>query len=123
LKKPCVLVVDDSPTMREMISIVLNSNGYEAIATGGAAEGLLALETQPVDVVISDVNMPVTGGLQFLAKIRETERFANIPVIFLTTERSTEVRQRGRQSGAAAWMTKPFDPPTLLEFVRSVLPP
>lgn len=116
-----VLIVDDSPTMRRMLRAALASGGFDVVEGADGSEGLARLREQPVDLVITDVNMPVMDGLRFLQELRAEPAHRAIPVLVLTTEAQRETKELGRRLGATGWMVKPFAPEALLQTVGKVL--
>ena len=112
-----ILTVDDSPTIREMLAKILGDAGYEVLQAEHGKEGLKVLDSNQVDLIISDVNMTVMGGLDFVTKVREIPDHMSTPVLFLTTEISEEFKEMGRAAGATGWICKPFDPAKLLNAI------
>jgi two-component system chemotaxis response regulator CheY len=117
-----IMSVDDSATMRKMVSFTLKSAGYEIIEAGDGVEALRALKSRPVDLVISDVNMPNMDGLEFTRQLRGQPAFSRTPVLLLTTESDPLKKAQGRAAGATGWIVKPFTPEQLLAVVSRVLP-
>jgi two-component system chemotaxis response regulator CheY len=116
-----VLAVDDSNTMRQMVAHVLRLGGYDVIEAADAEAALEAAKTQQVDAVLTDHNLPGMDGLALVRALRSLPRHAHTPIVVLTTERSEELRNAGREAGANGWMVKPFDPERLLELFARVL--
>jgi two-component system, chemotaxis family, chemotaxis protein CheY len=117
-----VLVVDDSPTMQDIICSTLRSENIEVIQAEHGVEALKLLESKSPDLIITDLNMYQMDGFEFVSRLRESADHEFTPVLFLTTENAEDLKQIGRDLGAAGWLQKPFDPKTLLKVVRSVLP-
>jgi len=115
-----ILVVDDSPTMRGMIRRALAAT-YTVIEAGDGQEALARLQDGPVDLILTDVNMPRMDGLRFLEQVRQDARFARTPILVLTTESAPEIKQRGKTAGATGWIVKPFRPDDLCSVVAMVL--
>lgn len=115
-----ILTVDDSPTMRKMLAFTLQNAGYEVLQAENGQEGLDVLGENAVDVIITDINMPVMDGITFIEKLREDKTRAATPVLILTTESSDDMKAKGRAVGATGWIVKPFDPAKLVEVVRRV---
>lgn len=116
-----ILVVDDSPSMREMIRFTLNSAGYEVHS---AEDGIQALEfarENSVNLVVTDVNMPNMNGIKLITELRKLENYKFTPILTLTTEAGKELKEDGREAGATGWIVKPFDPDSLLKTIRKVL--
>ena len=116
-----ILAVDDSATMREMVSFVLESAGYRVIEAEDGAQGLDRATANSVDLVITDQNMPNMDGLTLVRSLRELRDYKSTPILLLTTESSDAMKAQGRAAGATGWLVKPFDPATLLEVVGKVL--
>jgi len=115
-----VLAVDDSKTMRDMVSFTLKGAGYEVME---AADGLLALETLgsgSVDLVITDINMPNMDGIDLVKALRQNPAHSSTPILVLTTESNDAKKNEGRAAGATGWIVKPFEPEKLLKVVQKV---
>ena len=117
-----ILAVDDSASMRQMVSFTLRSSGYDVIEAIDGQDVLDKLGDRQVDLVLTDQNMPRMDGLTLIRQLRGQERFRRVPILVLTTESSDEMKQAGRAAGATGWMVKPFDPARLLEVIGKVLP-
>jgi two-component system chemotaxis response regulator CheY len=117
-----VLTVDDSKTMLQMLQFALKQGGYEIIQGENGQEGLDLLEANTVDVIITDINMPVMDGITFIKELRKKPKNKATPVLILTTESSQSKKEEGRSAGATGWIVKPFDPGKLLEVIRKVSP-
>lgn len=117
-----ILTVDDSPTIQDMIVATLTAANYKALSAANGVEALKLLETEPVDLIISDINMIHMGGFEFVSKVRERPEFEFTPILFLTTEASADLKQIGREVGATGWLTKPFEPDELIRVIRRVMP-
>lgn len=120
-----ILIVDDSATLRAAVNATLSPPDYEVHEATNGQEGLdfLAQARQkdlPIHLIISDINMPIMGGIEFIKAVKQTDdRF--IPILVLTTEGEREVKEQGRQAGAAGWLVKPFQPPVLIKVVRKFI--
>jgi two-component system, chemotaxis family, chemotaxis protein CheY len=118
---PLILTVDDSPSMRKMVSFTLIGAGYQVVE---AVDGVDAFEKaleQKFDLVLTDQNMPRMDGLGLTRKLREHPRFKAVPILMLTTESSDLMKQAGRAAGATGWLVKPFDPARLIEVIKKVI--
>jgi two-component system chemotaxis response regulator CheY len=113
-----ILVVDDSPTVRQKVGIALQHAGFEMAEATDGAEGLRVLEKGGISLVICDVNMPRMSGLEMLEHLRRNHRYANLPVVMLTTESLTANVERATKAGAKAWIMKPFKVELLIAAVR-----
>ena len=117
-----ILAVDDSASMRQMVSFTLRSSGYDVIEAVDGQDALDKIGERQVDLVLTDQNMPRMDGLTLIRQLRGQDRFKRTPILVLTTESSDEMKQAGRAAGATGWMVKPFDPARLLEVIGKVLP-
>ncbi len=118
-----VLTVDDSRTMLQMLQFALKQGGFEVIQGENGQEGLDLLDANSnIDVIITDINMPVMDGITFIKELRKKPQNKAIPVLILTTESSQSKKEEGRSAGATGWIVKPFDPGKPLEVIRKVSP-
>ena len=115
------LIVDDSTTMRRMIGLTLREAGFTVIEGANGQEGLRHLDGAAVDIIVTDVHMPVMDGLSMVAAVRQRQEHRFTPILILTTEKSDDMKQRGKQAGASGWIVKPFDPRQLHEVVCRLL--
>jgi len=116
-----ILTVDDTASMRQMISFTLNSVGHEVLQAADGREALSILQNKKVDLVITDVNMPNMDGITFVKSLRELIDYKFTPILMLTTESQDAKRQQGKTVGATGWIVKPFNPEQLLNVVKKVL--
>jgi two-component system chemotaxis response regulator CheY len=112
-----VLAVDDSRTLRDMLSDCLSRAGHEVVTAADGAEALRALREQGPDIVITDLNMPVMDGLDFIEAARAEEAGRDLPLLLLTTETATDLKERARRVGATGWLTKPFNADQVLSLI------
>jgi len=122
-----ILVVDDSPTMRGMVSHALNEAGFETKEAENGKDALIKLTTMEVggakpDVIVTDVNMPEMDGIELVREIRKLPTFKHVPVLVLTTDNTDEKKEVGRAAGATGWLVKPFDSELILKVIQKVLP-
>ena len=117
-----VLVVDDSTSMRQMIAFTLKGAGFSVVEGGNGQEGLQKLDGQKVDLVISDLNMPVMNGMDMIRQIRTRPQYKFTPILMLTTESQESKKAEGKAAGATGWIVKPFNPQQLLQVIGKVLP-
>lgn len=115
-----ILTIDDSASIRQMVAMTLTGAGLRVIEAGNGAEGYTKATSQPVHAVITDLNMPVMNGLEFLRKFRQSPAGKGIPVILLTTESDEELKRQAREAGATGWIVKPFKQDQLLAVVKKV---
>ena len=116
-----ILTVDDTASMRQMISFTLNSAGHEVIQASDGDEALKIIQGKKVDLVIADVNMPNMDGITLVKYLRKLAEFKFTPILMLTTESQENKRQQGKTAGATGWIVKPFNPEQLLNVVKKVL--
>lgn len=117
-----ILAVDDSPSMRQMVSFTLQSAGYDVVIANDGVEALEIAEKSPdINLVLTDVNMPNMDGITLVKHLRNLEDYKFKPILVLTTESSTEKKMMGKNAGATGWIVKPFDPEQLLNTLRRVL--
>ncbi|MDX1978492.1 MAG: response regulator transcription factor [Pseudanabaenaceae cyanobacterium bins.68] len=116
-----ILLVDDEPGLREAVKAYLEDSGFSVRAAANGLEGWSSLEQFLPDLVISDVMMPQVNGYEFLQKLRADQRFASLPVIFLTARGMTSDRIAGYQAGCDAYLSKPFDPDELVAIAENLL--
>jgi two-component system, chemotaxis family, chemotaxis protein CheY len=115
------LIVDDSTTMRRMIGLTLHEAGFAVVEGANGQEGLNRLDGSPVDIIITDVHMPVMDGLSMVQAVRHRDDHRFTPILILTTEKSDDMKERGKQAGASGWIVKPFNPRQLHEVVCRLL--
>jgi two-component system chemotaxis response regulator CheY len=120
MSKRTVLTVDDSRTMREMVSVTLRGAGFEVVQADDGVNALKVLQTAEVDVIITDLNMPNMDGLELVKELRAKPQFKGKPILFLTTRSGDEDKAKGRAAGATGWIVKPFDPQRLVQVVNKV---
>jgi len=116
-----ILAVDDSPSVRQMVKFTLSGAGYEVIEAVNGADGLLKAGAGPVDMVVTDLNMPVMDGLELIRALRKLPAYRGVPIVFLTTESDPEKKLQAKAAGATAWITKPFQQDQLVAVVKKVL--
>ncbi len=116
-----ILIVDDSVSMRQMISFTLKENGFEVSEAENGKNGLQKAIESNFDLIISDINMPEMDGIAMLKKIRSLDKLKFVPVLLLTTESDANKKAEGKAAGATGWLVKPFNPDTLIATVKKVL--
>lgn len=117
-----ILIVDDSLMVRQMVSFTLKEAGFEVVEAQNGQDALNQLSTQTVDLIVTDLNMPVMDGISFIGNARNLAQTKYVPILMLTTESQPEMKQKGKAAGATGWIVKPFDPPKLLSVISKVLP-
>ncbi len=119
--KQNVLVVDDSDSIRELISLTLSEEGYEIETAVNGVDALKFLDGRDIDLVITDLHMPEMDGIALIKEIRSSENYKTIPILFLTTESQAEKKKLAKEAGATGWIIKPFVPDKLKAALRKVL--
>jgi two-component system chemotaxis response regulator CheY len=116
------ITVDDSKTMRDMVTFSLKKAGFEMMEAEDGEQALSKLGGQPVDLIITDLNMPVMDGLTLIKRLRENPSYQYTPILMLTTEADGTKKAEGKAAGATGWIVKPFNPEKLLQVVQRVCP-
>ena len=117
-----LLIVDDSTMLRDMLTYALNEGGYtDVVEAVDGVDGLNKAKETTFDLIITDINMPNMDGITLVNELRALPQYAKSPILVLTTERSDEMKTKGKSSGATGWIVKPFVPDQLLKAVNIVL--
>lgn len=116
-----ILSVDDSASVRQMVSLTLSAAGYAVVEAGDGAEGLAKASGTQLDMVVTDLNMPKMDGLSLIRELRKLPAYRGVPILFLTTESDAAKKAEAKAAGATGWITKPFKQEQLLQVVRKVL--
>jgi two-component system chemotaxis response regulator CheY len=116
-----ILAVDDSASMRQMVSFTLKSAGYNVVEAVDGQDAYEKAQGRSFDLVLTDQNMPRMDGISLTKKLRENPQFKTTPILMLTTESSDQMKQAGRAAGATGWLVKPFDPNKLIEVIKKVI--
>lgn len=116
-----VMVVDDSSSVRQVVSIALKGAGYAVIEACDGKDALAKLGEQKIHLMISDVNMPNMDGIAFVREVKKNPSYKFTPVIMLTTEAAEEKKRLGQEAGARAWVVKPFQPQQMLAAVSKLV--
>jgi len=117
-----ILAVDDSASMRQMVSFTLKGAGHQVHEAADGAEALkLAKSVGSLDLIISDINMPNMDGIALIKALRELPAFKFTPILMLTTESGSDKKSEGKAAGATGWIVKPFNPDQLLATIGKVL--
>ena len=116
-----ILVVDDSASIRQMVSFTLKTAGYESDEAADGKAGLDKAQRGSYDLIFTDQNMPIMDGLTLIRALRGLPAYKRTPILMLTTEASDDMKTRGREAGATGWLVKPFDPQKMLQVISKVL--
>jgi two-component system chemotaxis response regulator CheY len=119
--KKRILTVDDSPSVRQMVKLTLSGAGYDVVEAGDGAEGLSKAQATALDMVVTDLNMPVMNGPSLIRALRKLPAYRGVPILFLTTESDAAMKQEAKAAGATGWITKPFQQDQLVAIVKKVL--
>ncbi len=115
-----ILIVDDSPSVRQVLEFTLEDAGHTVISADDGETGLQQLDGRKIHLIISDVNMPRMDGLTFASKAKELPEYAYTPILMLTTESGSDIKAKGKAIGVKAWLVKPFQPNILLSAVNKL---
>ena len=118
-----ILVIDDSASLRQVVSIALNTAGYEPIEAEDGQDALVKLTGNKIHLAICDVNMPVMDGITFVKEVKKLPNYRFLPIIMLTTESRESRKLEGQTAGAKAWVVKPFRPEQILAAVAKLILP
>lgn len=116
-----ILIVDDSPSIRQMVEMTLKSASYTVTAAPDGQAALELCQKNKYDFVLTDQNMPRMDGITLIKSLRGLSNYRATPIIVLTTEASDAMKAQGKAAGATGWMVKPFDPQKLLAVAAKVL--
>lgn len=116
-----ILVVDDSESIREVVSLTLKNEGYNVITGVDGIDGFAKLKENDIDLIITDLHMPNMDGIGLIREVRTDEIYTRLPILFLTTETQTAKKMEAKEAGATGWIIKPFSPIKLLSAVKKVM--
>jgi len=118
-----IMIVDDSASLRQVVSIALKGAGYDTMEACDGKDALAKLGGKKVNLIISDVNMPNMDGITFVKELKKNPKHKFTPVIMLTTESQADKKSQGQAAGAKAWVVKPFQPQQMLTAVGKLVLP
>jgi two-component system chemotaxis response regulator CheY len=116
-----ILAVDDSASMRQMVSFTLKGAGYDVIEAEDGQKAFDKAKAGAVDLVLTDVNMPVMDGIELVKNLRTLPDYKFTPILMLTTESAGDKKVQGKNAGATGWLVKPFNPEQLLATIKKVM--
>jgi two-component system chemotaxis response regulator CheY len=116
-----ILIADDSESIRELVEFTLKQAGYKVLKSEDGEEAIQQLTGQPIDLVITDLNMPRVDGISLIREIRKNQHYTTVPVLLLTTESQATKKDEAREAGATGWIVKPFVQEKLLAVVQKVI--
>lgn len=117
-----ILTVDDSKTMRDMVTFTLKKAGFDVNEAEDGKKALSVLGSGKFDLIITDLNMPVMDGISLIKNVRSGSQHRGVPILILTTESDGNKKAEGKAAGATGWLVKPFSPEKLVELVQRVCP-
>jgi two-component system, chemotaxis family, chemotaxis protein CheY len=115
-----ILTIDDSRTMRDMLRLALGGAGFTVVQAVDGQDGLKVLPQQPVDVIITDINMPNLDGYGVIRAVRSDPAYNDTPILVLSTEAEQGSKDIANEAGANGWIVKPFDPEGLIKLINTV---
>lgn len=116
-----ILIVDDSESIREVVSFTLENECFEVLVANDGTDALKFLDGREIDMIITDLHMPEMDGITLIKHVREMEAYQRIPILFLTTESQTAKKMEAKEAGATGWIIKPFVPAKLIAALQKVL--
>lgn len=117
-----ILIVDDSTMLRDMLHYALQEGGYSDVTEAvDGQDGIDKAKATTFDLIITDINMPNKDGFELIQELKATATYASRPILTLTTERTDEMKAKGKAAGATGWIVKPFVPDQLLKAVNMIL--
>lgn len=116
-----ILIVDDSESIREVVSFTLENDGYVVQKAVDGTDALSYLDGTTYDLIITDLHMPNKNGIELIRDVRQLAAYKFIPILFLTTESQTAKKQEAKEAGATGWIVKPFVPEKLLAAIKKVV--
>jgi two-component system, chemotaxis family, chemotaxis protein CheY len=115
------LVVDDSASMRQLITFAMQDAGFDVLIAENGKDALEKLSSAKADMVITDLNMPDMDGIELITHLRGMPEYKFVPIVMLTTEAQEEKKKQGKAAGASGWIVKPFTPEQLLSVVKKFI--
>jgi two-component system chemotaxis response regulator CheY len=117
------LVVDDSPTMRQMVALTLTNAGFKVVEAEDGKDAINKVAgALKMDIVVTDLNMPKMDGISLIKELRKMAAFKFTPILMLTTESAADKKQAGKEAGATGWIVKPFNPELMLKIIEKISP-
>jgi two-component system, chemotaxis family, chemotaxis protein CheY len=116
-----VLIVDDSESIREVVSFTLENAGYNVIVAVDGQDAIKHFDGKTIDLLLTDLHMPNMNGIELIREVRKIEAYTRIPILFLTTESQRDKKMEAKDAGATGWIIKPFIPAKLLDAIVKVM--
>ena len=118
---PSILAVDDSVSMRQLVTFTLKEAGFEVIEAVDGVDAMTKAQAKRADLVLTDVNMPNMDGISLIRNLRQLPPYKFTPMLLLTTESAPEKKAEGKAAGATGWIVKPFNPEQLVATISKVI--
>ena len=118
---PRILAVDDSVSMRQLVSFTLQEAGFDVVEAVDGQDAFQKAQSGAVDLVLTDVNMPNMDGIELVRNLRQMPSYKFTPMLLLTTESAADKKAEGKAAGATGWIVKPFDPEQLVATINKVI--
>jgi len=116
-----ILIVDDSESIREVVSFTLENEGYNVLIAVDGKDALKFLDGKTIDLIITDLHMPEMDGIELIKEVRKMPTYQRIPILFLTTESQATRKMEAKEAGATGWIIKPFVPAKLIAALNKVI--
>ena len=116
-----ILIVDKSSSLRQVIVLVLKKTRYDVVEASDGKEALIKLSQESIDLVITDITMPILNGFEMIVEMKHQSNYKLTPIIILTSESSVEMKQKIQDVGIGNWMEKPFDPVKMLNTIDKLM--
>ena len=116
-----VLVVDDSESIREVVSFELEKHGFFVLKACDGKEALDYFDGRNIDLLVTDLHMPQMNGIELIKGLRKKKTYTHLPILFLTTETQKPLMKEAKEAGATGWIIKPFDINKLMKAINKVL--
>jgi len=116
-----ILIVDDSESIREVVSFTLENEGYNVLVGVDGQDALKFFDGQEIELLITDLHMPNMDGIDLIKEVRKMDAYQRMPILFLTTESQAQKKQDAKDAGATGWIIKPFVPAKLIAAINKVI--
>ena len=116
-----ILIVDDSESIREVVSFTLENAGYEVAIAVDGQDAMKYFDGKAIDLLLTDLHMPNMNGIELIREVRKIDAYSRIPILFLTTESQRDKKMEAKDAGATGWIIKPFVPAKLLAAINKVM--
>jgi len=116
-----ILIVDDSESIREVVSFTLENEGYNVLVGVDGQDALKFFDGSEIDLLITDLHMPNMDGIDLIKKVRSMDNYQRVPILFLTTESQAAKKMEAKDAGATGWIIKPFVPAKLVAAINKVI--